>query len=129
VPHALHALHGALRTFAWCPDRRSQWHWLQDCNLVLYNSNGQEPADFVFATGTSGSGPCHVAVSSAGGGGFAVIDESSGSALFTAGAYSPAGTPAGTLASAHDLAQVRCCLIMHFPRSLMAAASLHDTGY
>ena len=76
---------------------------LQDCNLVLLNGNSQT----VFSTGTAnqGTGPCRLAVSGAGGGGFAVLD-SRNATLYLEGAYSPAGTLSGTLPADSVLKQV-----------------------
>jgi hypothetical protein len=65
----------------------------QDCNLVLYNSQGRNPANAVYATGTWKTGgvvPCRAAVSSAGGGLLQVLDAHSTEQFF-------APTPASVL--------------------------------
>ena len=52
----------------------------QDCNLVLYNTQGTgNPANAIYnsATGGQGTGYCTLAVSSAGGGFVYIIDASS----------------------------------------------------
>ena len=67
---------------------------MQDCNLALLNGSNQ----IIFQSGTAnqGTGACQLAVSGAGGGGFAVMD-STGATLYSQGAYSPPGTVPGTL--------------------------------
>ena len=48
----------------------------QDCNLVLYNKFGTQPANAYFATSTynQGTQPCQLSVAGAGGGFIAVSD-------------------------------------------------------
>lgn len=76
----------------------------QDCSLVLYSGGASYNALFDSDTFGQGSPPCRMVVSSAGGGSFAVLD-SANAVLFSRGAYSPAGTPPGTLPSGGQLAQ------------------------
>lgn len=76
---------------------------MQDCNLVLY-ANGVA----TFASGTNGLGvpPCRTVISSAGAGGFAVLDSTNAVLASVLGVYSPAGTPFGVLpqgAIAHEV--------------------------
>ena len=75
----------------------------QDCNLVLYDTKGTP----IFYSGTynQGTAPCRLVVSGAGGGGIAVLDAKNAT-LYSQGAYSPPGTPAGTLPNNAVLTQV-----------------------
>ena len=68
---------------------------------------GTEPQDAVWASGTfnKGGAPCRAVVTGDGGGGFAVLD-STNAVLFSAGAYSPVGTPYGQLPVGGVLQQV-----------------------
>ena len=67
--------------------------------------NGNNQTIYSSGTGHSGTGPCRLVVSGAGGGGFAVLD-SNNATLFYEGAYSPAGTLQGTLPTGAVLKQV-----------------------
>ena len=72
---------------------------------MLY-SGGAYESNALFASDTFGEGspPCRMVVSSAGGGGFAVLDTTS-AVLFSRGAYSPPGTPPATLPAGGELSQ------------------------
>ena len=87
----------------------------QDCNLILYGG-GPTDTTALFATNTyhRGEQPCRLMVSGAGGGGFAVLDATE-RVVFSAGAYSPEGTPEGTLPAGQTLSQVQTycsCLVV-----------------
>ena len=76
----------------------------QDCNLVAYDASGSPI--YYSATYGQGTAPCRMVVS---GSGIAVLDASN-AVLFSQGANSPAGTPAGTLPANAVLMQVRLLL-------------------
>ena len=67
----------------------------------MYDANGSPI--YYSATYGQGTAPCRLVVS---GGGIAVLDANN-AILFSQGAYSPAGTPAGTLPAKAVLTQVR----------------------
>ena len=73
----------------------------QDCNLVVYDANGFPI--YYSATYGQGTAPCRMVVA---GGGIAVLDAKN-AILYSQGANSPAGTPAGTLPANAVLTQVR----------------------
>lgn len=76
----------------------------------MYGNGGlaRNGANAIFETATynQGTGPCTLIVSGEGGGGFGVAD-ANGITLYSAGSYSPGGTPKGTLPAGQDLVQVR----------------------
>ncbi len=75
---------------------------------MLYNKYGSNAPQYaVWASGTYNKGvaPCKAVVTGDGGGGFAVLD-STNAVLFSAGAYSPAGTPYGQLPVGGTVLQV-----------------------
>ena len=74
----------------------------------MYDNHGNPT--YYSGTYDQGTAPCRLVVSGAGGGGIAVLDAKNVT-LYSQGAYSPPGTPAGTLPANAMLTQVMPAIV------------------